>query len=204
MITLTAPLGELLATKFVFDDMITTVAFTSILYGIAYGVVYKLDYTTGGSDIIMQIVCKYMHMPEGKASILSNVFIILFGGIVFGIPKVVYGIIILYVSSIIVDKMVIGISESKMFIINSSKVNEIENVIINELKLGVTRLKAEGGYTSREQDILLCVVPNRDYYMFKEIILEIDKNAFFIINDCYDIEGGTTRKKNIGLDNILG
>ena len=132
MITLTAPLGEMLATKFAFEDIITTVVFTSILYGVAYGVIYKMEYTTGGSDIIMQIICKYMHMPEGEATIISNIFIILFGGIVFGIPKVVYGIIILYVSSLIVDKMIIGISESKMFIINTSKIDEIENVIINE------------------------------------------------------------------------
>lgn len=202
MITLTAPLGEMLATKFVFDDMITTVALTSILYGIAYGIVYKMEYTTGGNDIIMQIVCKYMHMPEGQASILSNIFIILFGGIVFGIPKVVYGIIILYVSSVIVDKMVIGISESKMFIINSSKIDAIEKVIINDLKLGVTRMKAEGGYTNKSQDVLLCIVPNRDYYMFKEIILELDESAFLIINDCYDIEGGTTKKREKGLNSL--
>ena len=202
MITFTAPLGELLAEKFIFDDIITTVVFTSILYGIAYGIVYKMEYTTGGSDIIMQILCKYLHMPEGKAAILSNVFIILFGGIVFGVPKVVYGIIILYVSSLIVDKMVIGISESKMFIINSSKLDEIEKVIIDDLKLGVTRIKAECGYTNKKRDVLLCVVPNRDYYMFKEIILELDKNAFFIINDCYDIEGGTTKKKERGLNSL--
>lgn len=200
MITFTAPLGQLLATKIIFEDMITTVVFTSILYGIAYGIVYKMEYTTGGSDIIMQIICKYMHMPEGQASILSNVFIILFGGMVFGIPKVIYGIIILYISSVIVDKIIIGISESKMFIINSNKIDEIEKVIINELKLGVTRIKAEGGYTSKKQDVLLCVVPNRDYYMFKQIILELDKNAFFIINDCYDIEGGTTKSKERGLN----
>ena len=202
MITFTAPLGQLLATKIIFEDMITTVVFTSILYGIAYGIVYKMEYTTGGSDIIMQIICKYMHMPEGQASILSNVFIILFGGMVFGIPKVIYGIIILYISSVIVDKIIIGISESKMFIINSNKIDEIEKVIINELKLGVTRIKAEGGYTSKKQDVLLCVVPNRDYYMFKQIILELDKNAFFIINDCYDIEGGTTKRNERGLNSL--
>ena len=159
-----------------------------------------MEYTTGGSDIIMQIVCKYTHMPEGQATILSNVFIILFGGIVFGIPKVVYGIIILYVSSLIVDKMIIGISESKMFIINTSKIDEIENVIIHDLKLGVTRIKAQGGYMNKKQDVLLCVVPNRDYYTFKQIILELDKDAFFIINDCYDIEGGTTKSKERGLN----
>ena len=202
MITLTAPIGEFLAPKLVFDDMITTVALTSILYGVASGIIFKMEYTTGGSDIIMQIICKYMHMPEGQASILTNVFIIIFGGIVFGIPKVVYGLIILYVSSLIVDKLIIGISESKMFIINSNKIAEIEHIIINDLKLGVTRIKAEGGYSNKKQEMLLCVVPNRDYYMFKQIILELDPNAFFIINDCYDIEGGTTRKKERGLNSL--
>ncbi len=202
MITLTAPIGEFLAPKLVFDDMITTVALTSILYGVASGIIFKMEYTTGGSDIIMQIICKYMYMPEGQASILTNVFIIIFGGIVFGIPKVVYGLIILYVSSLIVDKLIIGISESKMFIINSNKIAEIEHIIINDLKLGVTRIKAEGGYSNKKQEMLLCVVPNRDYYMFKQIILELDPNAFFIINDCYDIEGGTTRKKERGLNSL--
>ena len=152
MITLTAPIGEFLAPKLVFDDMITTVALTSILYGVASGIIFKMEYTTGGSDIIMQIICKYMYMPEGQASILTNVFIIIFGGIVFGIPKVVYGLIILYVSSLIVDKLIIGISESKMFIINSNKIAEIEHIIINDLKLGVTRIKAEGGYSNKKQE----------------------------------------------------
>ena len=68
--------------------------------------------------------------------------------------------------------------------------------------MGVTRIKAEGGYTNKKQDVLLCIVPNRDYYMFKEIILELDKNAFFIINDCYDIEGGTTKNKERGLNSL--
>ena len=80
------------------------------------------------------------------------------------------------------------------------KIDEIENVIIHDLKLGVTRIKAQGGYTNKKQDVLLCVVPNRDYYTFKQIILELDKDAFFIINDCYDIEGGTTKSKERGLN----
>lgn len=203
MITFTHPLAELLSEYFLFEDFITTIAFTSIIYGIASGLVYKMGYNTGGSDIIMQIMCKYLHMPEGKATFISNLVVVLFAGIVLGVNKVVYAIIILYVSSLIVDKMLIGISKSKLFIIQSNKLSDLENAIINDLKLGVTVLQAKGGYSNKKQDMLLCVVPTNDYSLFKEIILTIDKDAFLIVNDCYDIEGGTLRTKGYSLDNIV-
>lgn len=203
MITFTHPLAELLSEYFLFEDFITTIAFTSIIYGIASGLVYKMGYNTGGSDIIMQIMCKYLHMPEGRATFISNLVVVLFAGIVLGVNKVVYAIIILYVSSLIVDKMLIGISKSKLFIIQSNKLETIENAIINDLKLGVTVLQAKGGYSNKKQDMLLCVVPTNDYSLFKEIILTIDKDAFLIVNDCYDIEGGTLRTKGYSLDNIV-
>ncbi len=177
--------------------------FTSILYGFASALVYKMGFNTGGSDIIMNIMVKYMHMPEGKATFIMNIIIILFAGVVLGVNKVVYAIIILYISSLIVDKMLIGISKSKLFIIETSKVEEVSNVIINELHLGVTILKAEGGYKRDNKELLMCAISTGDYYMFKEIILEIDKNAFFIINDCYDIEGGTIRSKGSILEGIF-
>jgi len=203
MITFTHPLAEMLSEYFLFEDFITTIAFTSIIYGIASGIVYKMGYNTGGSDIVMQIMCKYLHMPEGKATFISNLVVVLFAGVVLGVNKVVYAIIILYVSSLIVDKMLIGISKSKLFIIQSNKLSELENAIINDLKLGVTVLQAKGGYSNKKQDMLLCVVPTNDYSLFKEIILTIDKDAFLIVNDCYDIEGGTIRTKGYSLDNIV-
>lgn len=203
MVSLTVPISNFLGQYFVFEDFITTIMFTSILYGFASALVYKMGFNTGGSDIIMNIMIKYMHMPEGKATFIMNIIIILFAGVVLGVNKVVYAIIILYISSLIVDKMLIGISKSKLFIIETSKVEEVSNVIINELHLGVTILKAEGGYKRDNKELLMCAISTGDYYMFKEIILEIDKNAFFIINDCYDIEGGTIRSKGSILEGIF-
>ena len=203
MVSLTVTISMFLGHYFVFEDFITTIMFTSILYGFASALVYKMGFNTGGSDIIMNIMVKYMHMPEGKATFIMNIIIILFAGVVLGVNKVVYAIIILYISSLIVDKMLIGISKSKLFIIETSKVEEVSNVIINELHLGVTILKAEGGYKRDNKELLMCAISTGDYYMFKEIILEIDKNAFFIINDCYDIEGGTIRSKGSILEGIF-
>lgn len=204
MVSITAPISNYLVKYFVFEDFITTIVFTSILYGFASALVYKMGFNTGGSDVIMNIMCKYMHMPEGKATFIMNIIIILFAGVVLGVQKIVYAIIILYVSSLIVDRMLIGISKSKMFLIETSKIDEVSSVIINEMHLGVTVLKAEGGYSNKKKDILMVAIPTKDYYMFKEVILEIDKNAFFIINDCYDIEGGTVKtNKGSILDNIF-
>lgn len=202
MITFTSPLGDILVKYFVFEDFITTIALTSFLYGFANGLIYKMGYNTGGSDIIMLIMVKYLHIPEGKASFISNLVIIAFGGIVLGVNKVVYAIIIIYVSSLIVDRMLIGISKSKLFIIHTKKEKKVLNIIVNELHLGVTELEAKGGYTNKPQSMLMCVVPTKNYYMFKEIILAIDKDAFFIINDCYDTNGGMTKAASISLDNL--
>ncbi len=203
MITFTLPLSKMLAPYLVFDDFIITLLFTAILYGFSNGLVYKMGYNTGGSDIIMKIMCKYLHMPEGRANLISSMVIILFAGIVLDINTVVYAIILTYIFSVIVDRMLIGISKSKLFIIDSKKSKEIEETIMKDLHLGVTILKAEGGYSNTNKDLLLCAVPTNDYYLFKEIILTIDKDAFFIINDCYEIGGGTIKTKGFSLDDIL-
>lgn len=202
-ITLTLPLSKILAPYVIFEDLITTIVLTSVIYGFASALVYKMGFNTGGSDIIMKIMCKYLHMPEGRATFISNVIIILFAGVVLGLNKVVYAIIILYISSVIVDKLLIGISKSKLFFIETTKQDEISDVIMNEFHLGVTVLEAKGGYTKNKKQLLMCAIPTKDYYMFKEIILEIDPKAFFIINDCYDIEGGTTKINEIGLDSLF-
>ena len=203
MLTFTLPLSRILAPYFHFDDFIITLILTSVIYGFANGLIYKTGYNTGGSDIIMDIMCKYFHMPEGRANFISSVVIILFAGLVMGVNKVVYAIIITHIFSIIVDRMLIGISKRKLFFIQSAKYQEIENIIINDLHLGVTLLDGKGGYSKETKKILMCVVPTNDYYYFKEIIKTIDKNAFCIINDCYDIEGGTIKSRGFDLSNLF-
>ena len=196
-------LSKLIAPYLVFDNFIITLLFTAIIYGFANGLIYKMGYNTGGSDIIMKIMCKYLHMPEGRANLISSMVIILFAGIVLDINTVVYAIIITYIFSVIVDRMLIGISKSKLFIIDSIKSKEIEETIINDLHLGVTIIKAKGGYSNNNKELLMCAVPTNDYYLFREIILTIDKNAFFIITDSYEINGGTIKSKSFSLDDIL-
>ena len=101
-----------------------------------------------------------------------------------------YAIIVLYIISILTDKVLLGISSSKAFYIITSKPNEISDYVINELSHSVTVIDAKGGYSKQKNPILFTVVPTKEYYKLKAGINEIDKNAFFTAVDAYEVLGG--------------
>ena len=93
-----------------------------------------------------------------------------------------------------IDRILIGVSNSKLFFIYTKEEEKIKHFLMHDLKTGVTLLQAKGGFTKEENHVLMCVVANKDYYLFKEKVLEFDPNAFFVINDCYEVAGGMGRK----------
>ena len=100
------------------------------------------------------------------------------------------------ISSVFIDKILYGISDSKVFYIFTRKPKILKKVILEEFESGFTILPTKGGYSHTRGSLLMVVVSNRDYYKFKNKILEIDPNAFFVIDDCYEVNGGM-RKSNI-------
>lgn len=194
-ITFTLPLCNIISKYLNFNDTILIALITSMLFGFANGIIYKAGFNTGGSDILMKIINKYGKISEGKATFAMNIVIVIAGGLVFNINNVAYSAIILYLSSMIIDKMLIGISTSKLFYIKTDKINEVKDFIIRELKTGVTIVNVEGGYSAKKGKLIMCVVDNMDYYLFKESVLEIDPKAFFIIDDCYEVTGGVKRER---------
>lgn len=182
-----------IASSVEFDSLLIIALVSGILFGIGSGLVYKMGYSTGGADIIMQILNKYLSISSGLALLISNVFIIVVGAFVFGINKAIYGIIIVIINSTLVDKIMLGISNSKVFYITTNKPDEIKG-LINTMKTGYTLLKAEGGYTKNKRDVIMCVLHTKDYYMFKNVVQQIDPEAFIIITDCYEVYGGKRKE----------
>lgn len=193
------PFCAFISPYFVFSNTIITLIIAGALLGLGSGLVYKSGYTTGGSDIIMKILNKYQHLTDGNANLLMNTIIVLLGAIVFGVSSVIYSIIILIISTNIVDKILIGISSSKMFLVSSKKYKQIEDYVIDTMHTGVTILDATGGFLFQKRKILMVVVPTRMYNVFKEEILLLDKDAFIVVSDCYEVTGGQ-KKRNSLLD----
>ena len=152
--------------------------------------VFKAGFTTGGTDIVNQIISKYFKISIGNSMLMSDGLIVLSSIIFFGPVKFMYSIIFLYIISIMSDRVILGISDSKAFYIITEHEQEIKEYIMKYLSHGVTVFNAKGGFAKEKQNVLMCVLPTKDYYRLKEGINVIDKDAFFVVTDAYEVFGG--------------
>lgn len=166
------------------------VFFGGLLMGLGNGIIMRSGFSTGGFQTIFQMFYKYFGISIGKSNLIINGILVFISGFFFGFSNVLYAIIGLYISSIVTDRVMLETSISKTFFIVTKKEKEINEYITDVLGHSATILKARGGYTNNSQRIIMCSVPTRQYYSTKQVIQNIDKNAFFLITDTYEIYGG--------------
>lgn len=171
-------------------EIFLSAIFGGVLSGIGLGLVYKAGFTTGGTDIVNQILYKYLKISLGKCMFLSDGLIVGSSIFAFGLSKFMYAVVVLYIISILTDKVLLGISSSKAFYIVTDRVNEVKNFVLVNLGHGITIFDAVGGFSKEDQKVLFCVVPTREYFKLKEGIHNIDKDAFFVVTDAYEVFGG--------------
>ena len=172
------------------SDLLLIAIVAGVIRGIGYGLTFKMGFTTGGTDILNQIVAKYFKMSVGNAMTIVDGSIVVIGGFVYGWTNMLYALIVLYILSVITDKIMLGISKSKAFYIITSEEDKVKDYIMNTLNHGVTIFPVKGGYTKEREKMLMCVIPTREYYKLKEGISKIDGEAFFVITDAYEVRGG--------------
>lgn len=172
------------------DDSLLIVLMGAALTGFGLGLVFKSGFSTGGTDILNQIVSKYFKMSLGNAMFFTDGLIIVCGIFVFGWTNFMYSILSLYIISIMTDKVVLGISDSKAFYIITEHETDVKRFITQYLNHGVTVFDVRGGYTGNNKKMIMCIIPTKEYYLFKEGISNIDPKAFFVVTDSYEVSGG--------------
>lgn len=172
------------------SQMLLSAVFGGVCYGFGAGLVFKSGYTTGGTDILNQIISKYFKITIGKSMLMSDGLIVCTSAFIFGPINMMYSIIVLYIISLLSDKVILGISDNKAFYIITDEEEKVKDYIIKNLSHGVTIIKAKGGYVGEKENVLMCVLPTKDYYKLTEGIKEIDKDAFFLVTDAYEVFGG--------------
>lgn len=171
-------------------EPIVVVIVGALAHGLGLGLIFKAGYTTGGTDILNDIVAKYGKISIGKSMIFTDGAIIVLSLFVFNFPTFIYSLISLYVISVMTDKVILGISQSKTFYIITDNETSVKKFIMNDLNHGVTVLQGRGGYTGDNQKVIMCTLPTRDYYILKVGLKEIDPKAFFLVTDAYEVSGG--------------
>ena len=171
-------------------EPVVVVIIGAVAHGLGLGLIFKAGYTTGGTDILNDIVAKYGKVSIGKAMLFTDGLIILISLFVFDFPTFIYSLISLYIISVMTDKVILGISQSKTFYIITDNETSVKKFIMNNLNHGVTVLQGRGGYTGDNQKIIMCTLPTREYFILKEGLKEIDPEAFFLVTDAYEVSGG--------------
>ena len=170
-------------------EMLVIAILGGVCAGAGYGLIYKSNFSTGGTDVIIAIICKYFKISMGTAGLVVNAIIIALGKIVFSWDIVLYAIVVSYLISVFTDKVLLGISKSKAFYIVTDKKKDdmVRDFLVSLPGVGTTVIDAEGGYSNDNETLLLAVVPTRDYFVVKEGLREIDKDIFFLVCDSYEV-----------------
>lgn len=193
-VNLTSGIGDYI--KIDNSNLLLIAIIGGVCVGTAAGVVFKSGFTTGGTDIVNQIVAKYFKVSMGTSVLLTDGIITIAGGFFFGWTRVLYAMIVLYIINIMVDKVVLGISNSKAVYITTDKDDDVIDYLLNELKLGITLIETRGGYTNKKDQIIMCVVPTSEYFKVSEGIEQIDKKAVILVTDAYQTSGTYSGKES--------
>ena len=182
-------LTEFFVPYFKFDDveMLVIAIFGGIVSGLGSGLIYKTNFNTGGTDIICEIVSKYTKVSLGKAIWISDGLVVLSGLLVFSWEVILYGFLVLYLISFMIDRVVLGVSQNKAFYIVTDKQEEVREFLLTISDGGVTLINAKGGYSNNRETLLLGVVPTRQYFIVKEGLKQIDEKIFFLSCDAYEV-----------------
>ena len=178
------------ATGYANNDLFICALFGGVFVGIGLGIVFKAGFTTGGTDIVNQIIHKYAKLSMGKSMFILDGIIVTSSIFVFGFTKFLYALMVLYIMTVMTDRVILGVSKSKAFYIVTENTTEVKKYIINTLGHSVTIFDATGGFSKETQKVVFCVIPTREYFKLKEGINKIDEEAFFIATDAYEVYGG--------------
>ena len=150
-----------------------------VLCGMGIGLIFNFKGSTGGTDIIALIINKYRHISVGKALLICDVCIISSSYILFhSIEKIVYGLVVMGVSSYTVDMIMSGARQSVQFFIFSEKYAEIADAIIQQAHRGCTVLDGTGWYSQKPVKLVVVMVKKTESVTIFRIVKNIDPHAF--------------------------
>ncbi|WP_324270407.1 YitT family protein [Fusobacterium polymorphum] len=171
------------------DDILMASIFGGGINGIAIGIVFYAGGSTGGTDIIAKIINKYYGIAIGKILLTIDFIILSMVAFIFGKIIFMYTLISLLVSAKMIDIIQEGIYSAKGVTIITNKEEELRKRIMEDTGRGITLINAKGAYTQKEIGMLYCVVGKYQLMKVKNIVKEIDPEAFMIVNQVHEVVG---------------
>ena len=162
-----------------------------VLCGAGLGMVFVAGASTGGSDIMVRLLKKkYRNVPIGRISIMFDATVVLLTGLVFqDISKALYSGIVVFVCGQVIDAVVYRFDYSRVALIISKEHEAIVKAIDRKLERGATYLHGAGSYTKQDMEVVLTVVRKGQLAELKELVMDVDPNAFVIVQEAHQVLG---------------
>ena len=172
------------------DPMLASI-FGGVLLGFSLGVIFLQGATTGGTDLIARLLkLKLAWLPMGKILLFIDLSVIVCVAIAFqSLNSALYGIIGLYISTIVMDGVLYGLDKSKVAYIISDNHDAIITFITQNMERGVTIIHGTGAWSGEEKKVLMVAFKQKEIVEIKQAVHEADPNAFLIVCDAHDVLG---------------
>ncbi len=160
-----------------------------LIVSVGQTLMFKVNASSGGLDILAKITNKYFHLDLGKGCAIFGILTVLSSMLVYDARTLIYGIIGTYLNGLIIDEFIEGFSRKKRVCILSDKHEEIEKFILEDINRGLTVYRAVGGYKKCERTELVTILANNEYGQLIKYIREIDPDAFVTVTSVSEIVG---------------
>ena len=178
-----------LPTEGITDDILLNALYGAVVCGIGFGIVYRGQGTSGGSDILARILNQWRGIPITQSYMIVDSAVIIAAGFIFGWKEALYALITLYVSGIVTETAAQGVSVVRTALIITAEPQAVAQKIFGTLDRGVTLLSGKGAYTGAERTVLYCVVTRTETMRLKRLVNEIDEHAFMVIGQAHEALG---------------
>ncbi|MDD6050632.1 MAG: YitT family protein [Clostridiales bacterium] len=170
--------------------------FAVSLPAVGSAILFNMDASSGGTDIVAMVLRKYTSLDIGKALMCSDLIITLMACVAFGMETGLFSILGLLMKSLLVDMVLENINTHKYFHIITTKPAEIEAYITGTLRRGATELHGEGAYTHEGRTVLLTVMKRHEAVLLRRYVKQADPHAFVLIINTGEIVGKGFRGVN--------
>ena len=173
----------------IMDDVLLSAIYGGVVSGIGSGIMYRVNGSSGGLDIVGSIMRKYYGLSMGGVSFTINCFLMIAGAAMFGLKPAMYTLLSMFVTSRVADTLTAGFNHKKSLLIISEAHAAITKDIIAEVGRGVTYFYGEGAYTHEQKKVLYVVITLTQIGRIKSIVERHDRNAFMIVQDANEVLG---------------
>ena len=179
----------LLAGRVLTEDIFLCTVFSGLGIGVALGLVIRSGASTGGLDIPPLVLNKWFKLPVSATMLTFDIAVLLMQAVFSPVQQVLYGVVMVLIHTIVMDKMLmLGASRTEVKIV-SSQSDAICAAILEQLDRGVTILHGEGGYTREPSAVLLSIVSNRELPRLEKLAHSIDPTCFLIVSHVTEVSG---------------